>query len=83
MYTDTFSCNNCTIGVLFRGANDDDEVSGPSPVGPRPSGARDRAERDRDQRDGVDRHAKYYDDPREAKSSNQRRSARYLEGFNK
>lgn len=62
--------------IVFRGVNDDDEVSGPSPVGGRQSGPRDKSELYRDHGEGVDRHAKYYNDPREPKSCNQRRNAR-------
>ncbi|XP_022705093.1 regulator of nonsense transcripts 3A-like [Varroa jacobsoni] len=63
-----------------RGVNDDDEVSGPSPVGGRQSGPRDKSELYRDHGEGVDRHAKYYNDPREPKSCNQRRNARAHDG---
>lgn len=57
-----------------RGANDDEDMVGSSPVPRRHPGPRDRAERDRDRRGNDERHAKYYDEPREPKSSNQRRN---------
>lgn len=53
--------------------NDDEEMHVMSPaLGGRQGGVRDRAERDR--RDSDDRHAKYYDEPRESKCGNQRKS---------
>ncbi|OQR72770.1 hypothetical protein BIW11_10172 [Tropilaelaps mercedesae] len=63
-----------------RGANDDDELSGPSPIPGRQPGHRDKAERDREYRDSSDRHAKYYDDQREPKPTNQRNNSRVYDG---